>query len=222
MNHSLVVIKLIAPLILVMMNTVQAGTQSVFPSNQSFKVEHNDIVEFDVLHSTTNPDQTTGLGIKLYFDSSKLELVGFSDVLDKDKIAEAITLDSRNEDLDDNTDKVFTIAWANFGSSWPNSSETNTNLFKANFRVTQELSSTSKINLLGDASAENVLVTQTANVQLKEVLSNDYLTNNIISNNEVTQQTDTNQNLNSTGGGLFFLLLFPLFCMTLIKSGVKK
>ena len=77
-------------------STVLAATQAVFPTQASIEASSGDTVGFTVKYSSSSPQDTTGLGLKLYYDSSKLTLLSVSDVFAKDKIAQSDGDDTSN------------------------------------------------------------------------------------------------------------------------------
>lgn len=137
-------------------NMACASTQTIFPSQTTFKVSPNDTVAFLVKYSSSSPDSTTGIGIKLYFDSSKLKLSEITNIF-TDKLAENMSNDSNNGDNDTATDQLLNIAWVNMSGSWPNTGNVDTTLYKVTFTVTEAFSTLSNttINFTGNASAGN-------------------------------------------------------------------
>jgi hypothetical protein len=77
-----------------------------------------------VVRYISNEAGTTGLGIRVHYDSASLTLIAVADVL-QDKIFAAadvadIKLDKDNDDNDDSTDKKIEFSWADLtGVTWP-------------------------------------------------------------------------------------------------------
>jgi hypothetical protein len=77
-----------------------------------------------VVRYISNEAGTTGLGIRVHYDSASITLIAVDDVL-QEKIVNAagvgdIELDKDNDDDDDNTDKVISFSWADFiAATWP-------------------------------------------------------------------------------------------------------
>jgi hypothetical protein len=71
---------------------------------------------------TATDDTTTGLGVRVHYDSSKLTFDSFSDVFSQDLFAQDTDPQddiASNYDGDATTDKYFGIAWTNFSGAWP-------------------------------------------------------------------------------------------------------
>lgn len=87
-------------------------------------------VDFEYSASSTT---LTGLGLTLYFDSSKLKWNSFSYILPQDKTGadSSPSADSGNADGDASTDSKLTIAWVSLSGNWPN--ESPVKLITANF-----------------------------------------------------------------------------------------
>ncbi|MBW2138469.1 MAG: hypothetical protein JRH06_13050, partial [Deltaproteobacteria bacterium] len=76
-----------------------------------------------VMYTVGNADNTlTGIGIRIHFDSSKLQFTGFSNPFSNDlTAADSIAQDDTQDyDNDVSTDKYVGIAWASLGGDWPN------------------------------------------------------------------------------------------------------
>ncbi len=85
----------------------------------------NGAVNFDVDFEYTATDTTlTGLGLTLYFDSTKLKWNEFSYILPNDKTGQSSSpvADATNGDGDATTDSKLTVAWVSLSGSWPGQS----------------------------------------------------------------------------------------------------
>ena len=115
--------------------------------------------------------KTTGIGVKVFFDSSKLTFVSMANNSGEDTIAATLTAeevagspDSSNADNDSNTDYFANIAWTSFGGSFP---APISNLFTVTFKpATTSFEGTTNINYANlslasgyEASAESVVIT---------------------------------------------------------------
>ena len=132
-----------------------ADTQTITTSQADFNVSPGDTIEFDVTYAYSGPSYTTGLGLKLYFDSSKLSLLEVSGVFPIDKIAQSESADSGDGDGDSATDKKLNVAWTSLSGKWPGSDNAGTKLYTIKFKVEEGFSSSTVINFTGDASAGN-------------------------------------------------------------------
>lgn len=143
-------------------NIAQADIQKIIPSKTSFQVSSGDIVEFDLDYSSSSPAQTTGLGLKLNYDSSKLLLINISEVFSTGKLAQSIgTKKNGNGELEgsDLTGQVINIAWVSLNGKWPGADTAGVKLMRVKFKVVEELDSSTTINISGEASADNIFST---------------------------------------------------------------
>lgn len=94
------------------------------------------------LDYTTAPvDKTvTGLGLRVHYDSTRLDWTGMSKLLKTGLLAkDEIPQDDANDwDGDSTTDKYFQVAWADFGGKWPDK-KLPTALLDAWFRLSIEM-----------------------------------------------------------------------------------
>ncbi len=144
-----------------------AATQSIVASPASFSdVSVGDTVQFTVNYPASNPADATGLGLKIYYDSSKLTLNGTSNVYATNKLAESVQDDTENDDSDTSTDKVIIIAWVAFSGSWPGAGN---DLVTVNFTAAAGFTSDTQINFTGSPAAGNTFSASPIPVKLKVV-----------------------------------------------------
>lgn len=135
--------------------TVLADIQTVLPSTTSFNVAAGDTVQFAVTYPEGNPE-ATGLGVTLYFDSSKLTHVETSNVLSTPNLhqVQPPAADSSDDDGDPATDQKIVVAFANFSSDpFVTTENMPADLFTVKFTATEDISSNSTINFTGTAAA---------------------------------------------------------------------
>ena len=137
---------------LVASSSLFAGVQTIIPSQNEFILsQEGDVVEFLVTYDASSPSDTTGLGLKLFYDSSMVAFSEVTEVFSNSKLAHSIETDSSDIDGRNDTDKFFNIAWASLSGGWPGSGSIN--LFKIKFIATQDFNDFSTIDLLGEAAA---------------------------------------------------------------------
>jgi len=147
-----------------------AATQSIVATPSSFSdVSVGDTVQFTVNYPASNPD-ATGLGLKIYYDSTKLTLNGTSNVYATNKLAESVQDDTSNGDGDASTDKLINIAWVSFSGSWP---APGNDLVTAAFTAATGFTSDTQINFTGDPAAGNTFSASPIPVKLKVVGTSD-------------------------------------------------
>ena len=147
-----------------------AATQMILPSQTSYNVSPGDDVEFTVRYTASSPASTTGLGVILYFDSSKLTLLGLSNIYSNSKISDDVSADSSNGDGDSSTDKRVNVAWTSFSGGWPGTSG-DTDLYTIAFTATQSFSSDTTINFTGDASAGHTFGATPVSIAYKDTIA---------------------------------------------------
>jgi len=79
--------------------------------------------ELTVTYSATDASgadaATTGLGLRLHFDSSVIEMSEIADLLEEGASGNQIQDDTNNDDDDPATDKFLLTTWFDFGGDWP-------------------------------------------------------------------------------------------------------
>ena len=119
-----------------------ADSQDLTTSPLSFSVDAGSTgLEVTVSYDTTPTGlQTTGAGISIFYDSSKLTFVSLAETYDENLIQATRTPDSvvaDSADLDSNsaTDKRAIIAYTSFTGAWPDEDDSDRplELFKVSF-----------------------------------------------------------------------------------------
>ena len=81
-------------------------------------------LQLSIVYDTTNSEKTAGLGLRLHFDSSKIELGDLTERLTESVLPFQIKDDTTNLDNNSDTDKYFLTAWADTsGQGWPYNSD---------------------------------------------------------------------------------------------------
>ena len=77
-------------------------------------------LQLTIVYNSTNNEKTAGLGLRLHFNSSAIELGDVIERLTEAALPFQIKNDSSNLDNNDDTDKYFLTAWADTsGQGWP-------------------------------------------------------------------------------------------------------
>ena len=80
----------------------------------------NQPTDLTITYSATNSAKTSGLGIRLHYDSSALEMGAYRNRLEENAQPFQIQDDTLDYDNKPNTDKFFLTAWADLsGDGWP-------------------------------------------------------------------------------------------------------
>lgn len=133
--------------------------QIITPVPQSQFALASEAVIIDVQYSTDPANtETTGLGLRLHWDSTSLSFDSLSDVLADDLLAQGdATPDTDDFDSDPTTDSFILISWADItGGSWPNDVSTlPVSLYTANFTTASDFadSETTSVNFSASSVA---------------------------------------------------------------------
>ena len=94
--------------------------QIISPNFSPTKVSDGQTSLLTVNYQATDYAKLTGLGLRLFYDSSALEMGDYTDRLRESAQPFQIVDDSNNLDGDPNTDKYFLTSWADIsGDGWP-------------------------------------------------------------------------------------------------------
>jgi hypothetical protein len=119
---------LLRAIIVIIMFTVSAGfslaaDQEITLSPASTEQAPGSEFRLTVIYNVSDGDNTlSSLGVRIHFDSTKLEYNDFENFFDTNKLADPLLQDDvDNKDTDENTDKVIVLSYADpFSNSWPN------------------------------------------------------------------------------------------------------
>jgi hypothetical protein len=119
-------------------NDLKAGTQvaSIIPGIVSTNPSRN--LNLSLSYDVTEVSKkTTGLGLRIFFNSNAFESFKFEDILGEGLIAldEKMTDDETDMDNDAATDKYLGIAWVGVAGDWPSLLEVPIILAKIHARV---------------------------------------------------------------------------------------
>lgn len=131
--------------------TVQ--NQIVTPSQTELSVTPGTHATFDVNYSTNPTDPTlSGLGLRMYYNSSLLTFNSLSNVLTTGNISQqAAADDTADADGDPNTDKYVLVAWADMSQNWP--AATSQRLYSADFTLKSDATTATQVNFGASSTA---------------------------------------------------------------------
>ena len=99
---------------------VVAQEQLVSATLSISELRVNQPTDVTITYSATNSAKTSGLGIRLHYDSSALEMGAYRNRLEENAQPFQIQDDTLDYDNKPNTDKFFLTAWADLsGDGWP-------------------------------------------------------------------------------------------------------
>ena len=157
-------------IILISSTSAPAGTQNIIPSTQDFSVSPGDSIEFSLSYADGSAE-TTGLGIKLHFDSNKLEFVGVTDMLETElSLVAPASLDSSDDDGNGDTDMKVVTAFGEITGNFLDAEDMPANLLTATFKAKADFTSDTTINLTGIEAANHTLSFTPVNVALADIV----------------------------------------------------
>jgi len=98
-----------------------AKTQVITLSSETSVAFSNETVAVKVLYDVNDGNKTTGLGLRIHFNSKFIDTLTLSDVYGEGMIGQHYTPqpDKLNLDGDASTDKYIVVAWASVTGNWP-------------------------------------------------------------------------------------------------------
>ena len=119
---------LVRAIIVIIMLTVSAGfclaaDQEITLSSDSPDYAPGSELRITVGYDVSDGDTTlSSIGVRIHFDSTKLEYNTFEDFFETNKLADPqLEDDVENKDTDDSTDKLIVLSYADpFNNNWPN------------------------------------------------------------------------------------------------------
>jgi len=126
-NTLLVVCILVAMLIVASLAfSGQTGIQVVTLTPNEIALKQGESTEFVIEYNVLDGErQTTGLGLRIHFDSSAIAFLFFQDTYTGGLLAQDETAQNDVNDLDNDplTDKFVSIAWLGINADWPKSKQ---------------------------------------------------------------------------------------------------
>ena len=132
------------------------ANQVVTPDTPTHITDKVSPILLTVGYSTAEPcaDGTTGLGLLIHWDSSKLSLQEVTNVLQTGLIAQGTAeSDTLDADADPSTDRLLRIAWADIDGGWPGNGCAGADLFTVNLAASDALTDTTAVNLSAVSNA---------------------------------------------------------------------
>ena len=121
-------------LMLTLSGFVSAQNQTVTGSLSQGELAAGNTVNLTVSYAATEDALTTGLGLRVHFDSSQVAIGDFADELTVGRIAVVVQADTNDFDGDIATDKFINAVWSDpFGGAWPSGVAQPATLFSAPF-----------------------------------------------------------------------------------------
>lgn len=133
-----------------------AGEQVIVPEPSTTPAEPGATLSFAVGYSTAGPcnGALTGLGLRIHWSASQLELLSLANVLPAALVAEGpVEDDTEDLDGDPTTDKFLQVAWADIDAAWPGGGCDAVTLYTANFRAAADLAADTTVRFSASSTA---------------------------------------------------------------------
>jgi hypothetical protein len=118
----IMIFMIFAFLVFIINGSAIAKSQTITLSPASSVAFSSETVAVNVLYDVTGgKSKTTGLGLRIHFNSKFIESITISDVYGEGMIGQHYTPQPDDKDLDGDplTDKFIIVAWASVTGNWP-------------------------------------------------------------------------------------------------------
>lgn len=191
------------------LSAVQAAKQVITPSTSTINsATANQAIEFKLIY-TADVLGTSGVGITMYFDSSKLTFDTLTNTYGNGVagIEEKSKEDKNNTDEDSKTDQLITAAWFSLTPNWPGA--TPIDLYTAKFTTAANFTGSTVIKFKGNPSGDSTL-------QLKDITVTSAAA--VVAGDSGGEATPPPKK--KKGGSLSWLFLLPLALLGLARKRI--
>jgi hypothetical protein len=134
-------------------STLFAATQHIVSSPSNFNASAEEVVELSLLYSEGSPE-TTGVGVQIFFDSTKLEFVDTNDLLESTFThISPVFADDTDLDSSDETDSKVVTSFGVPSGIFIASEDMPSSLLTVTFKAKDSFDSATVINFTGVAAA---------------------------------------------------------------------
>ena len=100
-------------------------------------------LQLTIIYDTTDQEKTAGLGLRLHFNSSAVELGDLAERLRESALPFQVKEDTTNLDNNPNTDKYYLTSWADTtGQGWPYNSDLPATLYSIPIKAKENFNGT--------------------------------------------------------------------------------
>ena len=100
-------------------------------------------LQLSIIYNTTDQEKTAGLGLRLHFNSSAVELGDLAERLRESALPFQVKEDTTNLDNNPNTDKYYLTSWADTtGQGWPYNSDLPATLYSIPIKAKENFNGT--------------------------------------------------------------------------------
>lgn len=141
---------------LVLMATQTQAAQVIQPTLTLVFADPQVIIPVNLRYTVTTPDteNSTGLGLRVHYNSNTLERVSQTAYSHQLQPIGAISPDTQNLDGDLATDHYWVLAWVDRDANWPGVGQLPLNLFSSQFRTKAGFTGATAIRFSASATAQ--------------------------------------------------------------------
>ena len=123
--------------------TLIAQEQIIQGQTSISELRGSQLLQLEVMYDSTDSEKTAGLGLRLHFDSSAIDLGELASRLTEGALPYQIKADTSNLDNNSDTDKYLLTPWADTsGQGWPYNSELPVLLYRVPITAAENFSGT--------------------------------------------------------------------------------
>lgn len=139
----------------------RAAEQVITPSPAATIAPGSTLVSVDVNYRTANPQNPnlTGLGLRLHFDSTRLNFISVGSVFPPGFVSLNPQADTSNFDGDPATDRYILVSWADIAGHWPGSEPQK--LYTATFSTVAAFSGITFLRFSASSTAAGYVLSST-------------------------------------------------------------
>lgn len=119
--------------LLVLCGTAGAETQYIEIIDQTAPGSSSFVVDLEVVYAPSDNGLASGIGFRVHFDSSQLNIADITMALTASHIGTQVQLDVADYDNDPSTDMVINAGWADIKAAWPSGEMFPVTLYRVSF-----------------------------------------------------------------------------------------
>ena len=117
--------------------TAYAESQLVSLTSENSSLYSDESFVCSVRYDNTDKALTTGVGIRVHYDSSQLSIDSITNVLFRSKVGIQVKQDTADYDDDPLTDKLILAGWADTNADWPGQLDLPATLFDITYTTSK-------------------------------------------------------------------------------------
>lgn len=113
--------------------TLESNIQNIYPE---------EVFEVNVDYSVQPLVPVSGIGVRVFFDSSQVTVQNLGQIFQEGLIAKDVQADKSNLDNDEFTDSFVNISWASLNGTWPSFIDSSISLANIKFMASENFTGT--------------------------------------------------------------------------------